>query len=50
MKRVFRTTAALLLAATVAAPALAQTLTGSITGVIKDEQGGPAGRHGDAHR
>src|SRR5437868_3266138 len=39
MQRVFRTAAALLLAATVAAPALAQTLTGSITGVIKDEQG-----------
>ena len=39
MKQVFRTAAALLLAATVAAPALAQTLTGSITGTIKDEQG-----------
>src|SRR5262245_41568089 len=39
MSKVFRTAAALLLAATVAAPALAQTLTGSITGTIKDEQG-----------
>ncbi|HEX9365220.1 MAG TPA: carboxypeptidase regulatory-like domain-containing protein [Vicinamibacterales bacterium] len=39
MQNVFRTAAALLLAATVAAPALAQTLTGSITGTIKDEQG-----------
>ena len=39
MKIVFRTAAALLLAATVAAPALAQTLTGSIAGTIKDEQG-----------
>ena len=39
MQKVFRTAAALLLAATVAAPALAQTLTGSITGAIKDEQG-----------
>jgi hypothetical protein len=36
---VFRTAAALLLAAAIAAPALAQTLTGSITGTIKDEQG-----------
>src|SRR5260370_20424867 len=39
MQNVFRTAAALLLAATVAAPALAETLTGSITGTIKDEQG-----------
>jgi Carboxypeptidase regulatory-like domain len=39
MKQVFRTAAALLLAATVATPALAQSLTGSITGSIKDEQG-----------
>src|SRR5215207_5872594 len=39
MKHVFRTVAALLLAAAVATPALAQTLTGSITGSIKDEQG-----------
>jgi hypothetical protein len=39
MQKVFRTAAALLLAATVAMPALAQTLTGSITGTIKDEQG-----------
>jgi len=39
MNKVFRTAAALLLAAIVAAPALAQTLTGSITGTIKDEQG-----------
>jgi hypothetical protein len=39
MQKVFRTAAALLLAAMVAAPALAQTLTGSITGTIKDEQG-----------
>ena len=39
MKQVFRTVAALLLAAALATPALAQTLTGSITGTIKDEQG-----------
>src|SRR5919202_6704887 len=39
MERWLRTAAALLLAALVAAPALAQTLTGSITGTIKDEQG-----------
>ena len=37
MSKVFRTAAALLLAAAMAAPALAQTLTGSITGTIKDE-------------
>src|SRR5262245_31113336 len=39
MNKVFRTAAALLLAAIVAAAALAQTLTGSISGTIKDEQG-----------
>jgi hypothetical protein len=39
MQNVFRTAAALLLASALAAPALAQTLTGSITGSIKDEQG-----------
>jgi hypothetical protein len=39
MKQVFRTIAALLLIAGLATPALAQTLTGSITGVVKDEQG-----------
>src|SRR3954463_6285710 len=39
MKQVFRTIAALLLIAGLATPALAQTLTGSISGVIKDEQG-----------
>jgi hypothetical protein len=39
MQKVFRTAAALLLAAMVAAPALAQTLTGSIMGTVKDEQG-----------
>ena len=39
MHKVFRTAAALLLAAIVAAPALAQTLTGTIGGTIKDEQG-----------
>ena len=39
MQKVFRTAAALLLAAVTAAPALAQSLTGSITGVVKDEQG-----------
>ena len=39
MQKVFRTAAALLLAALTAAPALAQSLTGSITGVVKDEQG-----------
>ena len=38
MTRLFRTVAALLLAAGVATPALAQTLTGSITGTVKDEQ------------
>jgi hypothetical protein len=35
----FRTAAALLLAALVAAPALGQTLTGAINGTVKDEQG-----------
>ena len=39
MSKLFRTAAALLLAATVAVPAMAQTLTGSITGTVKDEQG-----------
>lgn len=39
MQKVFRTAAALLLAAVIATPALAQSLTGSITGVVKDEQG-----------
>jgi hypothetical protein len=39
MQKVFRTVTALLLAAAVATPALAQSLTGSITGTIKDEQG-----------
>src|SRR4026208_278933 len=39
MCKMFRTAAALLVSATVAVPALAQTLTGSITGTIKDEQG-----------
>jgi hypothetical protein len=39
MQNVFRTAAALLLAAALAAPARAQTLTGSISGVVKDEQG-----------
>ena len=39
MTRLFRTVAALLLAAGLATPALAQTLTGSITGTVKDEQG-----------
>src|SRR6478752_3897464 len=39
MWKLFRTAAALLLAATVAVPAMAQTLTGSITGTVKDEQG-----------
>src|SRR6266850_2810412 len=39
MKQVLRTAATLLLAAIVATPALAQSLTGSITGTIKDEQG-----------
>ena len=38
MTRLFRTVAALLLAAGLAMPALAQTLTGSITGTVKDEQ------------
>jgi Carboxypeptidase regulatory-like domain/TonB dependent receptor len=39
MQKVFRTAAALLLAAAVAAPVFAQSLLGSITGSIKDEQG-----------
>jgi hypothetical protein len=39
MQRFFRTAAVLLLAALIGAPALAQSLTGSITGTIKDEQG-----------
>src|SRR5439155_18792077 len=39
MHRWFRTAAALLLAAMVAAPVFAQTLTGSITGTVKDQQG-----------
>lgn len=39
MQKVFRTAAALFVAACLAAPALAQSLTGSITGVVKDEQG-----------
>src|SRR4051812_31791510 len=39
MQRVLRTASALLLAALVAMPALGQTLTGSITGTIKDQQG-----------
>ena len=39
MHRLFRTSAMLLLAALIATPALAQTLTGSITGTVKDEQG-----------
>jgi carboxypeptidase family protein/TonB-dependent receptor-like protein len=39
MKQVLRTAAMLLLAAIVATPVLAQSLTGSITGSIKDEQG-----------
>src|SRR5207237_2575071 len=39
MDRLFRTAAVLLLAALVAAPALAQTMTGLITGTSKDEQG-----------
>ena len=39
MTRLFRTVAVLLVAAGLAAPALSQTLTGSITGTIKDEQG-----------
>lgn len=39
MRRSIRTAAVLLLAALVAAPVLGQTLTGSITGTIKDEQG-----------
>ena len=39
MQKVFRTAAALLIAACLAAPALAQSLTGSIAGVVKDEQG-----------
>ena len=39
MSRWLRTAAALLVAAAIAAPALAQTLTGSITGTVKDQQG-----------
>jgi hypothetical protein len=39
MHRMIRTAAALLLAAAFAAPALSQTLTGTISGTIKDEQG-----------
>lgn len=39
MQKVFRTAAALLVAACLAAPARAQSLTGSITGTVKDEQG-----------
>src|SRR4051794_19949845 len=39
MQRLFRTAAVLLFAAAIAAPALSQTLTGAITGTIKDEQG-----------
>ena len=39
MHRWFRTAAALLLAAMVAAPTFAQTLTGSITGTVKDASG-----------
>ncbi len=39
MQRFFRTAAVLLFAALIAVPALSQTLTGSITGTIKDEQG-----------
>src|SRR5438128_2154081 len=39
MYRLLRTVAAMLLLAAVAAPARAQTLTGTISGVIKDEQG-----------
>ena len=51
MQKVFRTAAALLLAATVATPALAQTLTGSITGIDQGRAGrGPAGRHRHADR
>jgi carboxypeptidase family protein len=39
MHKLFRTAAALLMATALAAPALSQTLTGSITGNIKDQQG-----------
>jgi hypothetical protein len=39
MKGIFRTAAALLLAASCAAPVLAQALVGTISGTIKDEQG-----------
>jgi hypothetical protein len=39
MQRLIRTAAALLLAACFAAPALGQTLTGTIGGTIKDQQG-----------
>jgi carboxypeptidase family protein len=39
MQRLLRTAAVLLLAALCAAPALSQTLTGSISGTIRDEQG-----------
>jgi Carboxypeptidase regulatory-like domain/TonB dependent receptor len=39
MRRMIRTTAALLLAACFAVPALGQTLTGTIAGTIKDQQG-----------
>jgi hypothetical protein len=39
MCKFFRMAATLLLAAIVAAPVMAQTLTGSITGTIRDEQG-----------
>jgi Carboxypeptidase regulatory-like domain len=39
MSKLFRTAGLLLIAVTLAAPAIAQTLTGVITGTIKDEQG-----------
>lgn len=39
MRNVIKLAAALLLAAAVAAPALAQSLTGAISGTVKDEQG-----------
>ena len=39
MTKSFRTAGLLLLAAAIAAPVMAQTLTGSISGTIKDEQG-----------
>ncbi len=39
MTKLFRTAGLLLLAAAIAAPVMAQTLTGSISGTIKDEQG-----------